>query len=389
MLSLKKLLVGVYRIMAFKRSAVSLIVLSGVLLTGCASTTRTTTVYSTRPPVVTSKNKIITTTKAYKSYTPKYKHAPSQNVAIQQTSVINNSVVKNKYHTPAPYTTSHVAPHTSHYKKKHHTSNTHHYQKPSYPHQIPVAPYQYEQKQLEEAKRRSLQTKAEEDAWNQRLDAAEEHQMQQALMNSYETKAAEDATRAEAKKQESWLDSSSYNSQNNAVQDDPINTINHTSVDSYSATGEEERQMQQAIEASLQTEKNEELQRQNELRAEEERQMQQAVEASLQTKALEDSLHAQEPFSAAELQPVMAPEPQPILAPMEVAAPVYEQPAQEAAWVPNEGVQVQAGAKLMELKNQRGGAGQLSLNEMNTHLQKEMNLSEAQASSVLDELGIE
>jgi hypothetical protein len=85
----------------------------------------------------------------------------------------------------------------------------------------------------------------------------------------------------------------------------------------------------------------------------------------------------------------MAPELQPILAPMEVAAPVYEQPAQEAAWVPNEGVQVQAGAKLMELKNQRGGAGQVSLNEMNTHLQKEMNLSEAQASSVLDELGIE
>ncbi|MGN6670737.1 MAG: hypothetical protein ACTHJ4_04290 [Candidatus Nucleicultricaceae bacterium] len=371
--------------MAFKNPTVSLIILSGLLLTGCGTTTRTTTVYSTRPPVVTSNQNIITTTKAYKNYKPRYAYAPSSNVAIQQNNIIHNKVVKNKtYNQPHTYGTHYVNPNAPHHTKKSKPSETFYPKTPSYPAQVQT-PYQYEQMQLEEAKRRSHQTKAEEDRWNERLNAAEEHQMQQALLNSYETKAAEDAARAEASRQGSWLDSSAHSSKNNSIQNDnaafvdpmPSYNVPEAHVDAAALKAEEERQMQQAIDASLQTQHAEELQRQAALQAEEERQMQQAIDASLQSKALEDSIHAQQSFAASEPQPVVLP----------AEAPVAPEPV--AAWVPNEGMQVAAGAKLMELKNQRGGASNLSLNEMNAHLQKEMNLSESQASAVLDELGIE
>lgn len=376
--------------MAFKNSAVSLVILSGLLLTGCGTTTRTTTVYSARPPVITSNQNIITTTKAYRNYKPRYAYAPSQNVAIQQNNIIHNKVIKNKtYNHASPHGTHYVSPNTPHQATRPRHSETFYPKTPSYPAQVQT-PYQYEQLQLEEAKRRSLQTKAEEDRWNERLDAAEEHQMQQALLNSYETKAAEDRARVEANRQGSWIDSSAHSSKNNVIQNDhaafvePISSYNapESHVDAAALRAVEERQMQQAIDASLQTQQAEELQRQAALQAEEERQMQQAIDASLQTKSLEDSMQAQQPFAALE--------PQPIVLPAKASeVPALIQPESVAAWVPNEGMQVEAGAKLMELKKQQGGASNPSINDMNVHLQKEMNLSESQASSVLNELGIE
>ncbi|MBX9697535.1 MAG: hypothetical protein K2X53_05585 [Alphaproteobacteria bacterium] len=353
--------------MFLKLTNVAAVLLIGTALTGCSTTSRTSSVSTStyytpayRPAPHTT---IITKTKAYQGYKPKYAQAPLQSIHVHQNQMIKNKVVHNKVvQNSAPYAHTHpyVNPHT-HRPQQSYTST-----KPStsaYKSYDSNAPYtSFEHNQINAAKQRSLETKAQEDAWNNRLDAADEHQMQQALMNSYETKAAEDAARGES----SWLDSSAHTQAPSPYDGAPASQNvyrSDTKVPDESAPWvDDSRQLQQAMDASLQTQAAEDSARQQALAMEETRQLQQAMDASLQTQASVE-------------QPV-------------VQAAIEQPVAQPVAWVPNEGVQVQAGEKLMELKRNNGGVSP-SHADMKVHLQREMNLSESESGTVLDELGIE
>jgi hypothetical protein len=388
---------GVFPEMFLKLTNVAAVLLIGTALTGCSTTSRTSSVSTSTyyPPAYrpAPHTTIITKTKAYQGYKPKYVHAPLQSIHVHQNQMIKNKVVHNKVvQNSTPY--SHMHPYA-----KPHTHSKHQNHRPTTPSIPTYKPYDsnashtsYEQNQINEAKQRSLETKAQEDAWNNRLDAADEHQMQQALMNSYETKAAEDAARRES----SWSDSSAHTQAPSSYDGAPASPNvyeSDTKVPVESATGvDDNRQLQQAMDASLQTQAAEESARQQALALEEARQLQQATDASLQTQAAEESARQQALAMEEERQLQQAMDAslqtQASLEQPVVQASIEQPVTQPVAWVPNEGVQVQAGEKLMELKRNNGGVSP-SHAHMKAHLQREMNLSEAESGTVLDELGIE
>lgn len=202
-----------------------------------------------------------------------------------------------------------------------------------------------EERDLQKALVNSYETKSQEDQRHQNLHALEEQNMQRAIENSLQTKAEEDAWRTAAPQ----------------MQTVPVAVEATPSVQNiqpaFDAAKEEERQLQKAMEESLKTYEAETTQ--------------------------------QQAFENPVAEPVIAPVPV-----VEPELPVIQPAVQEAvsepkAWSPNEGVLVDAGARLMQYKREKTNGSVPSRNEMQGNLQRDMNLSADQANSVLDELGIE
>jgi hypothetical protein len=322
-------------LMTRKSFSIGLVSLASTALSGCYTTgytpSSTSSYYRAPQPVVTKPTTVTTAT---------------QNVVVNQQQVIQTTnVVKNKHIVNAPVIpqyASRVNPAPAVPPVSVPSSKNNVFQDVK-----PVQNKDVEATQIEEVKRRSLETKTLEDVERSRLEMIEKQQLDQAIQNSLVTKAEEDRKRA---------------------QEAELTAVAQRQLD------EQQRQQREAVEAEL---KRAQIEQQT---AFEKQQLGQAIQNSLFTKTEEDRKRAQEAEVLVQNQAQAQIQAQP-------SQPSVVEPIQSAAWVPNEGMQVKAGEKLMELK--KASSAPLTRQDMQNHLQKEMVITSDQALKILEELGID